>query len=145
MDLTLEIVQVNHSRSAPGVLRGLHFQNRTPQGKLVHVVRGRIFDVAVDVRAGSPAFGRWTGVTLDGESGDSLWIPPGFAHGFCALSETDLVYMCTGLYDPRDEQGVLWSDPAVGIEWPVSEPVISARDSALPVLSEITDLPPFGG
>jgi dTDP-4-dehydrorhamnose 3,5-epimerase len=140
--LPLDVLQVNHSRSTRSVLRGLHFQNRTPQGKLVRALRGEIFDVAVDVRRGSPAFGQWTAVTLREGSGDALWIPPGFAHGFCALSdEVDVVYMCTGLYDREDEQGVLWRDPEIGIEWPLAEPVISVRDRSLPLLSEIQNLP----
>lgn len=142
--LPLDALQVNHSRSTRSVLRGLHFQNRTPQGKPVRAVRGEIFDVAVDVRRGSPAFGQWTAVTLRENSGEALWIPPGFAHGFCAVSdEVDVVYICTGPYDSKDEQGVLWRDPAIGIEWPLAEPVLSARDRNLPLLSEIQNLPAF--
>ena len=132
-------VQDNHSRSVRGTLRGLHYQLRRPQGKLVYVVSGEIFDVAVDIRRGSPAFGRWTAVTLSAENKRQLWIPPGFAHGFCVLSDSaDVIYKCTALYDPDDDRGVLWSDPGIGIRWPVAEPILSEKDrrhsplSALP-------------
>ena len=131
-------VQDNHSRSARGVLRGLHAQHRRPQGKLVRVVAGEIFDVAVDVRAGSETFGRWTGVTLDAESFRQLWIPPGFLHGFCVLSEAaEIEYKCTALYDREDEIGVVWNDPDIGIDWPIAEPALSPKDAALPRLREV--------
>jgi dTDP-4-dehydrorhamnose 3,5-epimerase len=121
-----EFVQDNHSRSTRGVVRGLHYQLRSPQGKLVHVARGRIFDVAVDIRLGSPHFGEWFGTELDDENLASLWIPPGFAHGVCVLSDVaDVIYKCTTLYDPADDRGILWNDPAVGIEWPVESPFVS--------------------
>jgi dTDP-4-dehydrorhamnose 3,5-epimerase len=140
-----EFVQDNHSRSTRGVVRGLHYQLRSPQGKLVHVVRGRIFDVAVDIRLGSPHFGEWFGTELDDENLASLWIPPGFAHGFCVLSDVaDVIYKCTTLYDPADDRGILWNDPAVGIEWPVESPIVSLKDSRLRKLSDTRfDLPRF--
>ena len=140
-----EFVQDNHSRSARGVVRGLHYQLRSPQGKLVHVARGRIFDVAVDIRLGSPHFGAWFGIELDDENLASLWIPPGFAHGFCVLSDVaDVIYKCTTLYDPADDRGILWNDPAVAIEWPVESPIVSLKDSRLRKLSDTRfDLPRF--
>lgn len=143
--LPASFAQDNHSRSQGRVLRGLHYQLRRPQGKLVGAVRGRIFDVAVDIRVGSPTFGRWTGMMLDGESPSYLWIPPGFAHGFCACSDTvDVVYKCTDVYVPDDEHGVLWSDPAIGIEWPVADPILSPKDQRYAPLDPArTDLPRF--
>ena len=124
-----EFVQDNHSRSVSGVVRGLHYQLDTPQGKLVHVARGRIFDVAVDIRLKSPTFGRWTGIELSDENLRSLWIPPGFAHGFCVLSDlADVIYKCTSPYSAADDRGVAWNDPSVGIRWPCSDPVISEKD-----------------
>jgi dTDP-4-dehydrorhamnose 3,5-epimerase len=127
--LPTRFVQDNHSRSTEHVLRGLHYQLQRPQGKLVTCVRGTIFDVAVDIRVGSPTFGRWTGVTLDGDAPRYLWIPAGFAHGFCTLSPVaDVIYKCTALYDAGDEHGVLWSDDAVGISWPVRDPILSPKD-----------------
>jgi dTDP-4-dehydrorhamnose 3,5-epimerase len=140
-----EFVQDNHSRSSRAVLRGLHYQLCAPQGKLVHVARGSIFDVAVDIRVGSPEFGRWYGTVLDDENLRSLWIPPGFAHGFCVLSEVaDVIYKCTALYDQHDERGICWNDPRVGIQWPIPDPVISEKDSRHPPLSESrADLPRY--
>ena len=140
-----EFVQDNHSRSTHGVVRGLHYQLRSPQGKLVHIARGRIFDVAVDIRLGSPHFGEWFGTELNDETLASLWIPPGFAHGFCVLSDVaDVIYKCTTLYDPADDRGILWNDPAVGIEWPVESPIVSLKDSRLRKLSDTRfDLPRF--
>lgn len=133
-------VQDNHSFSVRNVLRGLHAQLRHPQGKLVGVVVGEIFDVAVDIRPGSPTFGKWVGEILSGENFRQLWIPPGFAHGFCVLSETaHVLYKCTELYRREDEVGVLWSDPDIGIEWPVREPLLSEKDriaSTLAVVSQ---------
>jgi dTDP-4-dehydrorhamnose 3,5-epimerase len=106
---------------------------------LIQVVRGEIFDVAVDIRRGSPTFGRWTGVNLSEENRRQIYIPGGFAHGFCVLSDmADVIYGCTALYDPQDEGGILWCDPDVGIEWPVSEPILSGKDSGLPCLAEVT-------
>jgi dTDP-4-dehydrorhamnose 3,5-epimerase len=112
-------VQDNHSRSGAGILRGLHYQLKHPQGKLVRVTQGVAFDVAVDIRKGSPTFGRWVGVTLSEDNFLQLYVPPGFAHGFCSLSErVDFLYKCTDYYHPVDEQGVLWNDPDLGITWP---------------------------
>jgi dTDP-4-dehydrorhamnose 3,5-epimerase len=132
------VVQVNHSHSVRGTLRGLHYQLRRPQAKLIQVVHGTIFDVAVDIRRGSPTFGRWTGIELSGENRRQLFVPGGFVHGFCVLSDTaDVVYGCTELYDPQDEGGILWSDPVLGIGWPVSDPIISPKDGRLPCLSDV--------
>jgi dTDP-4-dehydrorhamnose 3,5-epimerase len=126
-----DFVQDNHSRSSRGVLRGLHYQLESAQGKLVHVARGRIFDVAVDIRSGSPTFGRWHGVELSDENLASFWIPPGFAHGFCVLSETaDVIYKCTALYEQSDERGIAWNDPEIGIDWPIASPVLSEKDAS---------------
>lgn len=134
----VEFVQDNHSRSRKGVLRGLHFQLKHPQGKLVQVVTGSVFDVAVDIRVGSPNFGKWVGYELSGENHHQLWVPPGFAHGFCVLSDTvDFVYKCTDLYRPEDEGGVLWNDPAIGIDWHMDVPLLSEKDTANPPLAEI--------
>lgn len=140
LGLDLDFVQDNHSRSARGVLRGLHFQNPNPQGKLVRVINGRAWDVAVDLRSGSPTFGKWEGLELSAENKRMFWVPPGFAHGFVALEDgTDFVYKCTGYYDPAHEHSLLWNDPAVGIEWPLEgiEPQRSAKDEAGKPLSEI--------
>ena len=142
-------VQDNQSRSRRGVLRGLHYQYNNPQGKLVRAARGKIFDVAVDVRAGSPTFGQWVGVMLDDVSHRMLWIPPGFAHGFCVLSdEADFVYKCTSYYDPGSDTGIRWNDPAIGIDWPDigTQFQLSAKDTALPHLDEqpIDRLPTYG-
>lgn len=132
-------VQDNHSRSRKGVLRGLHFQLRYPQGKLVQVVTGAVFDVAVDIRAGSPTFGQWVGYELSEENHRQLWIPEGFAHGFCVLSDVvDFTYKCTALYAPGDEAGVIWNDPDVGIDWLTEAPVLSDKDAALPRLAELS-------
>jgi dTDP-4-dehydrorhamnose 3,5-epimerase len=138
-------VQDNHSRSAKGVLRGLHYQLHHPQGKLVRVVRGKIFDVAADIRRGSPTFGKWVGVTLDDRELNAVWIPPGFAHGFCALSDdTDVTYKCTDFYAPGDEGGVLWNDPLLGIEWPMKDPITNAKDrSYAPLTRDRPDLPSY--
>ncbi len=128
--LTLPFVQDNHSRSAHGVLRGLHLQKTRPQGKLVRVVLGNAFDVAVDVRAGSSTFGQWVGIELSEENHKQFYIPPGFAHGFCALSErVDFEYKCTDYYDPDDEVGLLWDDPDLAIDWPIADPTVSAKDA----------------
>ena len=131
-------VQDNHSHSQKGVLRGLHYQLRHPQGKLVYVITGEIFDVAVDIRQGSPTFGKWLGTLLSAENKRQIFVPEGFAHGFCVLNETaDVLYKCTDFYNPGDEFGVLWSDPAIGINWPVETPVLSPKDSQYPGLKDI--------
>jgi dTDP-4-dehydrorhamnose 3,5-epimerase len=130
-------VQDNLARSTRGVLRGLHYQlPPAAQGKLVGVAQGSIFDVAVDLRVGVPTFGRWVGRMLDEESGDQLWIPKGFAHGYVALSDVcDVVYKVTAEYDPELDRGVRWDDPAIGIEWPVADPLVSAKDREQPLLA----------
>lgn len=125
----LEFVQDNHSRSGKNVLRGLHFQREKPQGKLVRVVSGSVFDVAVDIRPESSTFGKWVGVVLSAENKNQLWIPPGLAHGFCVLSDTaDFEYKCTDYYYPEFEGCLLWNDPQVGIEWPLESPLLSEKD-----------------
>lgn len=137
-------VQDNHSRSARGVLRGLHFQEPNPQGKLVRAVTGAIFDVAVDIRRGSPSFGQWFGIELSGENKLQLWVPPGFAHGFCVTSEiADVVYKCTSLYDAVNDRGIRWNDPAIGIEWPITNPSLSGKDAVAPGLGEAAVLPEY--
>ena len=139
------LVQDNMSRSRYGVLRGLHLQNPSPQGKLVSVMRGRVLDVAVDVRIGSPNFGRHVAVELSEENHRQLWIPRGFAHGFVVLSETaDVFYKCDELYSPKDEIVVRWDDPAIGINWGVTNPSLSARDAAAPRLADVKNLPVYG-
>ena len=131
-------IQDNLSFSVKGTLRGLHFQINRPQAKLVQVVSGEIFDVAVDIRKGSPTFGKWAGVHLSSETKRQLFVPEGFAHGFCVLSETALfLYKCSDLYAQGDEGGILWSDPAIGIEWPLTDPIISEKDDRLPCLSAL--------
>jgi dTDP-4-dehydrorhamnose 3,5-epimerase len=132
-------VQDNVSYSVRGTLRGLHYQLPQAQAKLVQVIQGEIFDVALDIRRGSPTFGQWTGVHLSGENGHQLFIPEGFAHGFCVLSETaHVLYKCTNFYAPDAEGGILWSDPAVGIDWSVTDPLISLRDSQFPCLRDVS-------
>lgn len=137
--LDLDFVQDNHSRSSRGVLRGLHYQLANPQGKLVRVTRGAVFDVAVDIRRSSPHFGRWTGHELTEANHRMLWIPPGFAHGFIVLSETaDFIYKCTSLYDQRSDRGIRWNDPAINIAWPETglTPILSAKDATAPLLAD---------
>ena len=137
--------QDNHPPSTARVLRGPHYQLRRPQGKLVTCVRGAIYDVAVDVRVSSPTFGQWTGITLDEHTPRYVWIPPGFAHGLCALSAVaDVLYKCTDVYVADDEHGVSWCDPFIGVQWPVSDPILSAKDLKHPRLDPTrTDLPTF--
>ena len=133
-----DFVQDNHSRSARGTLRGLHAQRRRPQGKLVRAVQGEIWDVAVDLRPGSPTFGRHVAATLSADNFHQLWVPPGFAHGFCVLSETaEVEYKCVGGYDRADEIGLRWDDPALAIPWPVEHPLLSDKDQRQPSLEEL--------
>jgi dTDP-4-dehydrorhamnose 3,5-epimerase len=137
-------VQDNFSRSAHGVLRGLHLQNPNTQSKLVSVMRGTVFDVAVDVRRGSPTFGRHVAVELSEENGKQFYVPRGFAHGFAVLSETaDFFYKCDALYSPKDELVVRWNDPAIGIDWPLTEPQLAPRDAQAPLLSDVAGLPAY--
>jgi dTDP-4-dehydrorhamnose 3,5-epimerase len=129
--INLPFVQDNHSRSSRGVLRGLHFQKTKPQGKLVRVVQGEVYDVALDIRRGSSTFGQWEGVILSAENKRQFWVPPGFAHGFLVLSDTaDFEYKCTDYYDPADEGCVLWNDPDLAIPWPLADPVLSNKDAS---------------
>ena len=145
--IELPFVQDNISRSSVGVLRGLHYQLTHPQGKLVTVITGEVFDVAVDVRTGSPTFGQWIGVILNDQNHKQLYIPPGFAHGFCVLSEhADFHYKCTDYYHPEDEQGIIWNDKNININWPIkSEPILSNKDAKYKILSDIPidSLPQF--
>lgn len=144
--LTRPFVQDNQSRSRKGVLRGLHYQLQQPQGKLVRCARGQVFDVAVDVRCGSPNFGQWTGHLLDDVTHRQMYIPPGFAHGFCVISdEADFVYRCTDYYHPASEAGILWNDPAIGIKWPALSAawLLSDKDQKLPPLNQQTRLPDY--
>lgn len=138
--LDATFVQDNHSRSQKGVLRGMHFQNPAPQGKLVRVVRGAVFDAIVDLRRSSPTFGQWTGVTLSAENKRMFWVPEGFAHGFLTLEDdTDFLYKCTSAYLPQNEHSLAWDDPEVGIEWPLQgiEPKLSNKDAAGAPLSRV--------
>lgn len=141
----LKIAQINHSRSAPGVIRGIHFQHTPPQGKLVGCTQGRIFDVAVDVRANSPTFGKWYGVELSDVNGRLLWIPPGFAHGFSVLgdSSADVMYFVDAVYNPQGEAGIRFDDAEIGIDWQVKNPVISQRDQAAQSLADYRKNPAF--
>jgi dTDP-4-dehydrorhamnose 3,5-epimerase len=132
--LDVKFVQDNHSRSGRGILRGLHYQVQQPQGKLVRVITGAVFDAVVDIRRSSPTFGRWVGQTLTAENHHMLWVPPGFAHGFLVLSESaDFLYRCTDFWAPQHERAIRWDDPDVAIEWPLSAgvtPILSAKDAA---------------
>lgn len=140
--ITAEFVQDNHSGSARGVLRGLHYQEPHAQGKLVRCVFGEIFDVAVDIRKGSPHFGKWFGTTLSVENRIQMWIPEGFAHGFCATSDrAEVVYKCTEVWKGEFDWSLLWNDPDLGIEWPIREPVLSPKDASAPRLREASVLP----
>lgn len=143
--LDVDFVQDNHSRSAGGVLRGLHYQIRQPQGKLVRVVRGAVFDVSVDLRRSSPTFGQWAGVELTEDNHRQLWVPPGFAHGFYVLTDSaDFLYKTTDYYFPEHERSLLWNDPAIAISWPIAEgadPIISAKDASAAKLSEAEVFP----
>jgi dTDP-4-dehydrorhamnose 3,5-epimerase len=136
--IELSFVQDNHSRSRRGVLRGLHLQTSRPQGKLVRVARGEVFDVAADIDPKSPTFGRWAGAVLSDRNHHQLWIPPGYAHGFLVLSDVaDFEYKCTDYYDANSEAGVIWNDPDLAIDWPNREPTLSAKDARLPRLAEL--------
>ena len=137
--IDLPFVQDNHSRSARGVLRGLHFQKTKPQGKLVRVVRGEVYDVALDIRKGSATFGEWESVILSEDNKKQFWVPPGFAHGFVVLSATaDFEYKCTDYYDPNDEGCILWSDPDLNIPWPIANPVLSTKDESAKRLVDLS-------
>jgi len=144
MGIDRPFVQDNLSRSVKDTLRGLHFQEPLPQGKLVQVLQGTVFDVAVDIRRGSPTFGRWFGLELSGENRRQLWIPPGFAHGFCVTSASaDFFYKCTEYYAPEADRVLAWNDPAIGIRWPTRTPLLSKKDAAARPLSEAPVLPSF--
>ncbi len=135
-----DFVQDNRSRSSQNVLRGLHFQKTKPQGKLVTVTQGEVFDVAVDLRPDSPTFGQYESVILSGENKLQFYVPPGFAHGFCVLSEmADFQYKCTDYYDPSDESGLLWNDSELNINWPIEFPLLSEKDKVQPTLNMIKD------
>jgi dTDP-4-dehydrorhamnose 3,5-epimerase len=137
-------VQHNHSRSSKATLRGLHFQTKPGQAKLIRCPRGRIFDVAVDLRRGSPTFGRWEGHVLDDEKHHQLFVPVGFGHGFAVLSEgADVTYLLSSTYEPETEAGIAWNDPNVGVEWPLERPLLSERDRLAPRLSQVADALPF--
>ncbi len=137
-DIRANFVQDNHSRSRRGVLRGMHLQKRHPQGKLVRVARGEVFDVVADIDPRSTSFRKWIGVNLSDENGRQIWIPPGYAHGFLTLSEiVDFEYKCTDFYDPASEGGVIWNDPELAIAWPMTNPAVSAKDAKLPTLAEL--------
>ena len=136
--IMLPFVQDNHSRSTYGVLRGLHFQKTKPQGKLVRVVKGKVYDVAVDLRRGSDTFGQWEAVVLSEENKKQFWVPPGFAHGFLVLSDiADFEYKCTDYYDPLDEGSILWNDPQLDISWPIEKPLLSDKDSRALLLKDL--------
>ena len=138
LNINLTFVQDNHSRSQKNVLRGLHFQKENPQGKLVRVVRGEVFDVAVDIRKDSLTYGKWVGVILSEDNKSQLWIPPGLAHGFLVMSDiADFEYKCTNYYDPNSERCLLWNDPTVNINWPISTPILSDKDRLGKTLQEL--------
>ena len=136
--IDVHFVQDNQSMSTKGVLRGLHYQWPNPQGKLVSVLEGEVYDVAVDIRRGSPTFGQWAAVMLSAENKRQFWIPEGFAHGFAVVSERAVFsYLCTAVYDKAADAGVRWDDPAIGIDWPVTEPQLSAKDAVAPLLADV--------
>lgn len=145
LGLPTSFKQDNHSRSAPNVVRGLHYQFDKPQGKLVGAIRGRIWDVAVDVRAGSPTYGKWYGTELSDENARLLWVPAGFAHGFCVLGEepADVLYKVTEMYNPEGERGIAWNDPDFAVAWPVKDAVVSGRDQQQPGFAEYKKAPKF--
>ena len=136
--IDFDFVQDNHSRSTKGVLRGLHFQKTKPQGNLVRVVKGKVFDIAVDIRRGSATYGQWEAVILSEENKTQFWVPPGFAHGFMVLSDiADFEYKCTGYYDQSDEGGIIWNDPYLNIPWPDKNPILSEKDANAPKLIDL--------
>jgi dTDP-4-dehydrorhamnose 3,5-epimerase len=138
--LPLTFVQDNHSRSVPKTLRGFHYQLHHPQGKLIRCVRGSVFDVAVDIRRGSPTFGKWVAVELSEDNKRQMWIPAGFAHGFCVPSVlSEIEYKCTDYYDPDDDRGVIWNDPTIAVTWPIDTPLLSPKDRAYPRLADLRD------
>jgi len=144
--ITVSFIQDNWSHSSKGTLRGLHYQLSNPQDKLVWAVRGEIYDVAVDIRRGSPTFGKWVSAILSAENHHQFFVPAGFAHGFCVMSEeADFMYKCSDYYSPKHEKGIFWSDPALNIPWPVTNPILSKRDSVLPRLADMKaeDLPDY--
>ena len=145
LGLPVRFRQENQSFSKRGVLRGLHYQVTRPQGKLISCITGAVFDVAVDIRSGSPTFRQWVGVHLTGDTPQQLWIPPGFAHGFCVLSDSaHVAYKCTDVYVPSDERGLLWCDPELGIDWPIKNPILSKRDRAnRPLRESMSELPAY--
>ncbi|HEX3736233.1 MAG TPA: dTDP-4-dehydrorhamnose 3,5-epimerase [Solirubrobacterales bacterium] len=144
LGVDVDFVQHNHSRSAQGTLRGIHFQTAPGQAKLVRCARGRILDVAVDLRKGSPTYGRWESQVLDDEEHRQLFVPVGFGHGFAVLSEVaDVCYQVSSLYDPATEAGIAWDDPDIGVDWQVTDPLLSERDKAAPRLAEIADTLPW--
>jgi dTDP-4-dehydrorhamnose 3,5-epimerase len=137
-----DFIQDNRSCSRQGTIRGLHYQLRRPQGKLVWVVSGEVFDVAVDIRRGSPTFGKWQGTLLSSENRKGIYIPPDFAHGFCVLSEqAEVFYKCTQIYSPKDERAIRWDDPELAIDWPTKDPTLSDRDAEAPFFKD-AELPP---
>jgi dTDP-4-dehydrorhamnose 3,5-epimerase len=138
--IDVRFVQDNLSYSRKGTLRGLHFQHPRDQAKLVQVIQGNVYDVVVDIRKGSPTYGKWTGVELSGENKRQFFIPPGFAHGFCVMSESAVFsYRCSDYYSPESEVGILWSDPDIGIDWPVTEPLLSKKDREYPRLKDVPE------
>lgn len=138
--IELDFVQDNHSRSSKNVLRGLHFQIKKPQGKLVRVVRGEVYDVAVDIKPESPTYGQYAGVVLSDTNKKQFWVPPGYAHGFVVLSEVaDFEYKCTDYYDASDEGSLIWNDPEVAIDWPMDTPVLSEKDRVAPTLAQLRE------
>jgi dTDP-4-dehydrorhamnose 3,5-epimerase len=144
LGIDVEFVQHNHSRSSKGTLRGLHFQTEPGQAKLVRCPRGAIFDVAVDLRRGSPTYGQWEGHVLDDVKHHQLFVPAGFGHGFAVLSDVaDVTYLLSSTYNPATESGIAWDDPEVGVEWPVEEPLLSERDKSAPRLAEVAETLPF--
>jgi dTDP-4-dehydrorhamnose 3,5-epimerase len=136
-------VQDNHSKSTRGILRGLHAQRLKPQGKLIRVLQGEVFDVAVDIRRGSPTFGQWVGVMLSADKFNQIYVPPNYAHGFCVVSDiAEVEYKCTDLYAPADELKLLWNDPQIGIDWPIKDPILSDKDRNAQTLKDLMDLLP---